>query len=76
LQEGAGVVIGERIVLSLAFVIELGSDTVGLVVRDGKRYWFHAAGREFSALEGRSFRSPQEAEKAIRKQESRRSKDR
>ena len=57
--------------MSLAFVIELHSTVVGLAVREGRQYRFHSAVREFSRLDGQSFRSPQDAEKAIRQQEAR-----
>jgi len=65
------VVTGEKVTMSLAFIIELHSEAVGLVVRDGRRYRFHSAVEEFSRLDGRSFRSPRDAEKAIRQQDSR-----
>jgi len=54
--------------MSLAFAIELQSRSVGFVVRDGKRYRFQSAVNDLSRLNGRSFRSPQDAEKAIRRQ--------
>jgi hypothetical protein len=56
--------------MSLAFVIELRSQAVGLVVRDGAQYRFYTAVREFSVLDGQPFPSPQDAEKAIRQQEA------
>jgi len=55
--------------MPLAFVIELRSQTVGLAVRDGTHYRFHSVVQEFSRLDGQSFRSPQEAERAIRRQQ-------
>jgi hypothetical protein len=72
LKEALIVAIGEKVAMSLAFAIELHSRAVGLVVRDGKHYRFHAAVHEFSRLDGQSFRSPQDAEKAIRQQDAQR----
>jgi hypothetical protein len=66
LKETLIVAIGEKPAMSLAFVIELHSRAVGLVVRDGKHYCFHPA---VHRLDGLSFRSPQYAERAIRQQD-------
>ena len=60
--------IGEKGIMSLAFVIEIDSHAVGLVVRDGALYRFHASVGALSCLEGQSFRSPQDAERAIRQE--------
>jgi hypothetical protein len=54
--------IGENMTMSLAFVIELHSEAVGLVVRDGNHYCFHSAVQRFGSLNGQSFRTPQDAE--------------
>ena len=49
---------------SNAYVVEVDGQTVGIVARDGKAYRFHAAVHRFNVLDGRRFRSPQEAERA------------
>ena len=51
--------------MSKAFVIEIRSRTAGIVVQDGPYYRFHAATHEYNSLEGRDFRSPRQAEKAV-----------
>jgi len=56
--------------MSLAFVIELHSEVIGLVVRDGNHYRFHSAVQKFGSLNGRPFQTPQDAEKAIRRREA------
>jgi hypothetical protein len=52
--------------MSDAYVIEVKSAAAGLVVRAHDRHGFRffAALPEFAGLEGRCFRSPQEAERA------------
>jgi hypothetical protein len=50
--------------MSKAFVIEVRSRAVGIVVYDGRRYRFYAAAHELNGLEGRDFRSPNDAQKA------------
>lgn len=50
--------------MTQAFIIEVNSRAAGIVVRDGREFRFHAASGAFSGLEGRSFRSPGEAQKA------------
>jgi hypothetical protein len=50
--------------MSKAFVIEVRSRAAGIVVHDGRRYRFYAAAHEFNGLEGRDFRSPNDAQKA------------
>ena len=50
--------------MSKAFVIEVRSRAAGIVVHDGRRYRFYAAADEFNGLEGRDFRSPNDAQKA------------
>jgi hypothetical protein len=55
---------GSRVIMSKAFVIEVRSRAAGIVVHDGRRYRFYAAADEFNGLEGRDFRSPNDAQKA------------
>jgi hypothetical protein len=50
--------------MSKAFVIEVRSRAAGIVVHDGRRYRFYAVAHEFNGLEGRDFRSPNDAQKA------------
>lgn len=54
--------------MSNAFVIEVGDQTVGIVVRqDGDRgFRFHSALRSVDALEGQVFATPRAAEAAAR----------
>jgi hypothetical protein len=61
---GAPVVAGGGVIMPKAFVIEVRSRTAGIVVHDGRRYRFYAAAHEFNGLEGRDFRSPNDAQKA------------
>jgi hypothetical protein len=51
--------------MSKAFVIEARSESAGIVVHDGRLYRFFAATREFDELEGRDFRSPAAAQRAV-----------
>ena len=46
------------------YLIEIHDSAAGIVVRDGNRFQFFAVGENFFSLEGRSFSSPHEAEKA------------
>lgn len=52
--------------MSKSYVIEVGDDQAGLIIREeGEReYIFHAALNEYSALEGRRFANPLLAERA------------
>jgi hypothetical protein len=52
--------------MSKSYVIEVGDDQAGLVIReDGeKQYRFHAALQSYNALEGRHFANPFLAEQA------------
>jgi hypothetical protein len=52
--------------MSKSYVIEVGDDQAGLVIReDGEReYCFHAALQSYNALEGRRFANPFLAEQA------------
>jgi hypothetical protein len=56
--------------MSDTYIIEVGSQPAGIVVRDRAGYRFFAAGRRFSALEGRLFRSASEAERAAKRLET------
>jgi len=47
-----------------AYIIEVRSQTAGIVVRDGGSFYFFAATHRFNALEGQAFSSPRDAEKA------------
>ena len=46
------------------YVIEIGSEQAGIVVRDPDGYRFFAASQRFQSLEGRLFRNAREAERA------------
>ena len=50
--------------MSHAYVIEVHSQTAGIVVRVGRDFCFFAATHDYNALEGRTFASPRAAEKA------------
>ncbi len=52
--------------MTKSYVIEVGDDQVGLVIREtGEReYQFHAAHPSYRALEGRRFSDPYLAERA------------
>jgi hypothetical protein len=64
LNQGTPALAGGRVIMSKAFVIEVRSRAAGIVVHDGRRYRFYAAAHEFNGLEGRDFRSPNDAQKA------------
>jgi hypothetical protein len=51
---------------SQAYIIELGSDAVGIVVREAgdSAFHFHAALDEFFSLDGKTFATPQAAQAA------------
>jgi hypothetical protein len=53
--------------MSDCYVIEVSSETAGIVVRDTSGYQFFAASRRFDALEGQTFRNAREAERAARR---------
>jgi hypothetical protein len=57
---------GKREVMTKSYVIEVGDDQAGLVIReDGERdFLFHAALDQYSALEGRRFANAFLAERA------------
>jgi hypothetical protein len=50
--------------MSDRYVIEVGSQQAGIVVRGPDGYRFFAASQRFHQLEGRLFRNPREAERA------------
>jgi hypothetical protein len=50
--------------MSDRYVIEVGSQQVGIVVRDPDGYRFFAASQPFHQLEGRLFRTARDAERA------------
>ncbi len=52
--------------MSDTYIIEVGSQAAGIVVRDAKGYRFFAATRRFNPLEGRLFRNASDAERAAR----------
>ena len=49
------------------YVIELDGEAAGLVVKEGNRFRFYSAGRDFSGLDRTLYRSPAEAEEACRR---------
>ncbi len=49
------------------YVIELAGDAAGLVVKEGNSFRFYSAGRDFSGLDRKLYRSPAEAEEACRR---------
>ena len=55
---------GDRTPMSKAYVIEVRSAAAGLVVRERGGFRFFSATSDFAGLDGRSFRNPQEAERA------------
>jgi hypothetical protein len=54
--------------MSYSYVIEVGDDQVGLVLRDAGEsdYQFHAAHSAYRTLDGRRYASAAQAEKAAR----------
>jgi hypothetical protein len=53
--------------MSDCYVIEVSSETAGIVVRDARGYRFFAASHRFNRLEGQIFRNAREAERAARR---------
>ena len=51
---------------SQAYIIEIGSDAVGIIVREAGEFafHFHAALNEFQFLDGKMFATPQAAQAA------------
>jgi hypothetical protein len=52
----------ERLAMSDSYIIEVGSETAGIVVRNPEGFCFFAASHRFNALEGQLFRNAREAE--------------
>jgi hypothetical protein len=50
--------------MSDTYIIEVGSQPAGIVVRDPRGFRFFAASHGFNRLEGQVFRSAREAERA------------
>ena len=50
--------------MSDSYIIEVGSKTAGIVVRNPEGYRFFAATHRFNALEGQLFCNAREAERA------------
>jgi len=53
--------------MSDTYIIEVSSQTAGIVVRDAAGFRFFAANHRFNLLEGRIFRSAREAERVASK---------
>ena len=51
---------------SQAYIIEIGSDAVGIIVREAgeSAFHFHAALNEFHSLDGKAFATPRAAQAA------------
>jgi hypothetical protein len=53
--------------MSDTFIIEVGSQPAGIVVRNPGGYVFFAAAHQFNRLDGQIFRNAREAEQAARR---------
>lgn len=53
--------------MSDAYVIEVKARTVGIVVREGRKFCFFAAHHDFNSLERCTFGSPAAAQKAAQR---------
>ena len=53
--------------MSHSYIIEVGSQPAGIVVRNPGGYVFIAASKRFSQLDGQLFRNAREAERAARR---------
>ena len=53
--------------MSHTYIIEVGSQPAGIVVRDDNGYVFFAASHRFNRLDGQIFRNAREAERAARR---------
>jgi hypothetical protein len=53
--------------MSDTYIIEVGSQPAGIVVRGPDGYRFFAASHRFNRLDGQIFRNPQQAERAARR---------
>ena len=52
--------------MAIAYIIEIGSRTAGIVTRDERSFHFFSSDRLFDSLEGRKFRSARDAERVAR----------
>lgn len=52
--------------MSKSYIIEVGSESAGIVVRDRAGFRFFSASQRFSSLDGRLFRSARDAERAAK----------
>jgi hypothetical protein len=52
--------------MSKTYIIEVGSESAGIVVRDRAGFRFFSASQRFSALDGKLFRSARDAERAAK----------
>ena len=50
--------------MSQTYIIEVGSQAAGIVVRDADGYVFFSASHRFNRLDGKRFRNAREAERA------------
>ena len=53
--------------MSDTYIIEVGSQPAGIVVRNSEGYMFFAASHRFNTLDGKIFRNAREAEQAARR---------
>ena len=54
-----------------SYIIEVGSEPAGIIVRDGRGFRFFASAKPFYELEGRFFGTPRDAQTAaLRRAES------
>ena len=53
--------------MSDSYIIEVESQTAGIVVRNPEGYRFFASSHQFNRLEGQIFRNAREAERAARR---------
>jgi hypothetical protein len=56
-----------RLGMSQTYIIEIGSQPAGIVVRNPEGYMFFAAAHRFNKLDGQLFRNAREAERAARR---------
>jgi hypothetical protein len=54
----------DGLAMSDIYIIEVGSQAAGIVVRDREGYRFFAASHRFNPIEGQMFRNAREAERA------------
>jgi|SRR5712664_1112228 len=57
----------QRLEMSENYIIEIGSQAAGIVVRNPDGYRFFAATHRFNPLEGQLFHNAREAERAVRR---------